>query len=49
MRVRDWLFSLTGEQIEDVAAPAGARLPVHGRLDSILTKAAYCMVAEVGG
>jgi hypothetical protein len=42
------LFSLAGEGIEDVAAPVDVRLPLHGRLNSVLAKAAYGMVPEVG-
>ena len=48
MGVGGRLFSLAGEGVEDVAAPVDTRLPLHGRLNSVLTEAAHGMVPEVG-
>jgi hypothetical protein len=42
------LFTLVGKGTKDVTTPADARLPLHGCIDAILTKAAHCVMPEVG-
>jgi hypothetical protein len=47
MRISDGPLSLAGERAEDIAG-GDARLPIYSRVDSILPKAADCVMAEVG-
>ena len=45
--VGSWLFSLTDEGIEDVAALVDAQLPLHDCFNSVLAKVVHGMVPEV--
>ena len=48
MRVCCGPFSLAGESAEDVTTPADTRLPLHRRVDAVLTEAVDRMMPEVG-